>query len=44
MTMRAIANDERYKVLKTLSEKKQALNEYQQDRKKIERVHVTCIR
>jgi len=37
MTMRVIANDERYKILKTLSEKKQILSEYQTERKQQER-------
>ena len=38
MTMRAIINDPRYKALKTLQEKKQALSEFQTEKRKQERV------
>lgn len=38
MTMRAIINDERYKGIKTLSEKKQILAEFQAERRRQERV------
>ena len=36
--MRAIINDERYKVLPTLAEKKKVLAEFQQDKRKQEKV------
>jgi hypothetical protein len=37
MTMRAIINDERYRALKTLAEKKQVLQDYQAEKRKQER-------
>ena len=37
MTMRTIVNDERYKLIKTLAEKKQLLADFQNERKKLER-------